>query len=308
MKASAVRYLSALEYEHGYSKHTVRAYEREIAGLLSYMSTTADQKTAPSLDNFTLEKLREYVWEQKQRGKSAASVARTVATLKSFGNWLFVNNKITSNPAKLLKNPKHTTDLPRVLSETQLAEVLDSLKNAAETEGAVAQRDWALFEMMYATGARVAEICELKIASVNHTDCAITVYGKGGKERTVPYGKTAALALNKYLLEGRNELLKNSRKISAAADAVFVGNRGGVLATSQAYKIVSQHLAEYAGGVARGPHSLRHSAATHMLNGGADIRVVQEMLGHVSLHSTQIYTHVAIDKLGQLYRQAHPRA
>ncbi|MFV0435626.1 MAG: tyrosine recombinase [Leucobacter sp.] len=320
LTAAIEAFLTAIRLEYGYSEHTRRAYSRDLADFAEY----AEQADASTLASCDIELMRGWLWERQQRGLSPATLARNVATLKSFGAWLERTRLAQGNPSARLRTPKAPRELPRVLANEQVGKILERAARRAETGDPEPLRDHAVLELLYATGLRVSELCTLSLAGFDRRERTVLLLGKGGKERVVPMGAPAAHALERYLEAGRPRLAARSRSRSgevaegeeeeAAATALrnrdpfFLGNRGGRLGTNAVYRLVARELEQEPGGGPRGPHTLRHTAATHLLNGGADLRVVQEMLGHSSLASTQIYTHVSAERLAESYRQAHPRA
>lgn len=327
-------FLSAVGYEYGYSPRTVQAYRRDLEQFAVFANDendggdpSADGRTGhgsseevlegatrtaqPAFDVELLdvELMRAWLWERQQRGLAASTLARNVATLKSFGRWLEQRRLVPGNPASRLQAPKQSRSLPRVLSEAQIAGILARAEQRALGGDPEALRDRAVLELLYAAALRVSELCGLTLDALDLRERTVRVLGKGGKERVAPFGAPAAQALAGYLASARHALAARADERAAeAAAALFLGNRGQSLSTDAVYRLVSRQLAHEPGSGPRGPHTLRHTAATHLLDGGADLRVVQEMLGHASLGSTQIYTHVSTEKLAQAYRQAHPRA
>lgn len=311
-------FLSAVEYEYGYSAHTLRAYRRDLHSLAEFL----EREGSAAVDDVTtldLEMLRAWLWNRQQGGAAASTLSRNVAALKSFGRWLEHRRTVPGSPASRLRAPKVPNALPRVLSGDQIDRMLDRAAHRAESGDPAHIRDRAVLELLYAAALRVSEVCELPLDGLDLGERSVRVIGKGDKERVVPLGAPAARALADYLerarprLAARAELEADEEAGPAAARresrrALFLGNRGGPLNSSAVYRLVSRELAGEPGSGPRGPHTLRHTAATHLLDGGADLRVVQEMLGHASLGSTQIYTHVSTERLIQAYRQAHPRA
>ena len=321
-------FLRAVEREYGYSEHTVRAYRRDLADFADY----AEGAGARDLASCDLELLRGWLWERQQRGLAPSTLARNVATLKSFGSWIERGGHLPGNPASRLRSPKAPRDLPRVLADEQITRILERAARRAESGDPAQLRDRAVLELLYASALRVSELCGLPLAGLDRRARTVRVLGKGNKERIVPLGGPAARALEEYLATGRPALAARAAEHRgsgsgsgsgadpraatgpAPADspnghrALFLGNRGGALSPGAVYRLVSRELEQEPGGGPRGPHALRHTAATHLLDGGADLRVVQEMLGHSSLASTQVYTHVSTERLAERYRQAHPRA
>lgn len=295
------KFLQTVEHEYGYSEHTLRAYTGDLQAFAGQLKTEAKDDIA----RLTLEDFRDWIWLRQQDGYSARSMARMVATLKSFGRWLEEKEMIPANPAVRLKAPKLQESLPRVLSKKQVTEIFADLEQRSATGDASSIRNLAIFELLYAAGLRVSELCSLKIGSVNLANQTATVVGKGNKERTVPFGKKAGAALADYLSLARPKMLKPQEDKN---DTLFLNTKGAGLSPSSVYRLTAKILGDDFGGGSRGPHVLRHTAATHLLDGGADLRIIQEFLGHSSLESTQIYTHVSTERLAQTYRQAHPRA
>lgn len=271
----------------GRSEATVRGYRSD----LHHMATVI-----PELTEFTLPNLRAWLGQAVQEGRSRATLARRTASVKSFSTWAVKNGLISGDEAARLVSPKVTRNLPRVLGEVQAGEFMNS---AASGSGDEFRRDTAILELLYATGMRVSELCGLDLGDVDYHRRMVRVLGKGDKERMIPFGKAAADALEQWL-GVRTQMAK-------VDDALFVGVRGGRIDARQVRRIVDR-TAQVAGVDHLSPHSLRHTAATHLLDGGADLRQVQEMLGHSSLQTTQIYTHVSSQRLLEAFRQAHPRA
>ncbi len=301
-------FLKTVEFEYGYSPHTVKAYRNDLRALTDFLADedADDEPCGVDVTVIDLELLRAWLWDRQQRGYAAGTIARSVATVKSFGAWLEQRRIVPGSPASRLQSPKQSRTLPRVLSEQQLDRILERAAHRAESGDPAAMRDRAVLELLYATALRVSELCTLPIAGLDLPDRTVRVIGKGNKQRVVPLGGPAARAIGEYLKKARPALLVHAEGDDPGT--VFLGNRGDELTPSAVYRLVSRELEQEPGGGPRGPHTLRHSAATHLLNGGADLRVVQEMLGHASLNSTQIYTHVSTERLAQTYRQAHPRA
>lgn len=295
-------FLEAVALEYGYSDQTIVAYRGDLAEFHEF----AAERKSTGLDDFNIDLMRDWMWARQRRGLARATLARGAATLKSFGTWLERNGLVIANPASRLSAPKPAQRLPRVLSEHQVARVLDRAAQAAAGGEAVPLRDHAIVELLYSSALRVSELCGLPVAGYDRAERTVRVIGKGNKERVVPVGAPAARAIDRYLAEGRPVLAE--RAAPASCDEMFLGSRGAAMNTSVVYKTVSRQLDAKPGSGPRGPHTFRHTAATHMLDGGADLRVVQEMLGHSSLASTQVYTHVSTEKLAQNYRRAHPRA
>ena len=301
-------FLSAVQHEYGYSEHTLRAYRAD----LTRFSAFAEQHGVHSVERIDLELLRAWLWERQQAGLAANTLGRNVAALKSWGTWLESRRLVPGSPAARLRAPKKPQSLPRVLSVEQAERLLASAAEQSESGDPRHIRNHAALELLYASAIRVAELCSLTLTHVDLTERTVRVHGKGNKERVVPLGAPAARALHRYLTDARPRLVESrppTTTVSAtAAQAAFLNDRGGAWGTTSVYRVVARALSAEPGSGPRGPHTLRHTAATHLLDGGADLRVVQEMLGHASLASTQVYTHVSRERLTENYRRAHPRA
>lgn len=300
-------FLETVEYEYGYSTHTLRAYRTDLRRLADF----AEGRHLRDTSDLTLDVLRDWLWERQQAGLSSSTIGRNVATLKSFGGWLEGRRIVPGNPASRLRAPKTTQSLPRVLSDEQMGRILARAQSLAETGGAIEVRNHAILELLYASALRVSELSSLPLRQLDLVERTVRVLGKGGKERLVPFGAPAARALQRYVEQSRPALLALAPAGSSQSHVLvelFLSAHGRPLSTRAVYDLVHRELAQEPGSGPRGPHAFRHTAATHLLDGGADLRVVQEVLGHASLASTQVYTHVSTERLAQSYRQAHPRA
>ena len=301
-----------LRAERSLSPHTVRAYLGDVGSLLEY----AHRAGAQGPGALTAAHLRGWLASQHASGAARTTLARRGAAARTFTAFAHTRGWLATDPGPRLGTLKTHRTLPHVLRQDEMRAVLDTAARRAEAvtpaaaasvkqaaEAAVALRDAAVLELLYATGIRVSELCGLTPDGFDHARRTVRVRGKGDKERTVPVGMPALRALTRWLDLGRPALATK-----ASGSALFLGLRGGQLDPRTARRIVHQRLRE--GGATRetGPHGLRHSAATHLLEGGADLRSVQEILGHSSPATTQIYTHVSIERLKSSYRQAHPRA
>lgn len=289
------RFLRSLTLERGLSENTVRAYRQD----LFKFSTFAEALGITELDAVTIETLRDWLWQRKQEGCTASTLARITATLRSFFRWADETIPEVSDLGSRLRSPKVGRRLPRVLTRDQMNEILSKAQKRADTGDPIEIRDAAILELLYATALRVSELCTLTLADIDQEQRTVRVIGKGNKERVVPYGVPAGRAISRYLAEARPD---------TDAKEFFVSETARPLNTRTVYSLVSKVLEDAPGGGPRGPHTFRHTAATHLLDGGADLRVVQEMLGHANLSSTQVYTHVSADRLAQTYKMAHPRA
>jgi len=288
-----------LEAERGRSAHTVRAYLSDLGSLLAHAVT----ENAVHLADLELGTLRRWLGAQSESGMSRATLARRAATARAFTAWAVREELITADPALRLKAPKREKSLPGVLQQGQVQRLVAEAESAAAEGEPMALRNRAMLELLYATGVRVGELAGLDIDDLDPDRRTLRVLGKGNKERTVPYGLPAALAVDDWLRRGRPALAA-----SESGPALFLGVRGKRVDQRQVRSVVKGLLDGLGDTSATGPHALRHSAATHLLDGGADLRAVQEILGHSSLATTQIYTHVSVDRLRQSYQQAHPRA
>ena len=307
MAAALAAFERHLRAERSLSPHTVRAYLGDVSSLLDHAHRAGVQ--AP--DGLTATHLRGWLARQHASGAARTTLARRGAAARTFTAFAHRRGWLAVDPGLRLGTLRTRRALPRVLRQDEMRAVLDTAAHHAETaaaagtrtQAAVALRDAAVLELFYATGIRVSELCGLIPDSVDHARRTVRVRGKGDKERTVPVGVPALRAVTRWLDQGRPALATKT-----SSPALFLGVRGGRLDPRTARRIVHQRLRE--GGATReaGPHGLRHSAATHLLEGGADLRTVQEILGHASPSTTQIYTHVSIERLKSSYRQAHPRA
>jgi integrase/recombinase XerC len=320
-----------IEAERGLSRHTVRAYLSDVTMLLGHAASAG--ATAPA--ELGIAVLRAWLAEQHGSGQSRATLARRAAAARTFTAFAHARGLMPSDPGPLLGMPKIPRRLPEVLRQDQVAAVLAAAAagppgtssqapgtssqapgtsaqdpgtsaqdpGTSAQDAALALRDTAIVELLYATGIRVSELCGLDLGDLDEGRRTVRVLGKGNRERTVPAGVPAVRAVGAWARSGRPVLVT-----PASGPALFLGARGRRLDPRTARRVVHTCLAAVPGTPDTGPHGLRHAAATHLLEGGADLRSVQEILGHASLTSTQIYTHVSIERLHSAYRQAHPRA
>jgi integrase/recombinase XerC len=300
LREAIALYVRAVELERGASTHTVRAYAGDLETFASYVDSCG-AATDPAL--IDLELLREWVWSQNEAGLASSSLARRTSTVRGFTAWLARTGRAAADPGARLRAPRPDRHLPRVLSRRQVDALLDGLIVRAATHDPHALRDLAIVELLYASALRVSELVGLDLGSVDLDRRVVRVLGKGAKERIVPFGVPAARALREYLELGRPQLV-----VQGSLRALFLGARGARESTRMVYSLVAGMLADLPGAGPSGPHTFRHTAATHLLDGGADLRAVQEILGHASLGTTQIYTHVSAERLASVYRTAHPRA
>jgi integrase/recombinase XerC len=293
----AQRFADNLSAARGYSSNTVKSYLSDVLDLAVYL----DGKGVTTVGEINLEILRDWLWEVSQRNSAKSTLARKSAAIRSFTAWLAAENLVVADPGQRLKSPKADRHLPKVVSKDSLEDVFGHLKTLASTNDPSAVRDLLVFELLYATGARVSELCGLDLVSVDLGRNVLRVVGKGSKERVVPFGLPARDALDKWMD------VRAALNPAPGEQALLLNTRGKRLGVRSVYQLVAGLLVNTSTGVA-GPHTLRHTAATHLLDGGADLRAVQELLGHASLGTTQIYTHVSVDRLRAGYKNAHPRA
>jgi len=291
-------YCAYLESGRGYSAHTVKGYRTDVTELFAYL----EKKGLSTVSELQLEDLRNFLYELTQKDLSKATMARKSASIRSLTAWCFKYGLLETDPGLRLRTPKTGRTLPKVVGQESLEIVFARLDSMATEDNPGALCDRLAVELLYATGARVSELVGLNIADIDYSRNLVRVLGKGGKERMVPFGLPARDALDAWLRSGRSQYAN-----AKSGDALLLTSRGGRVGVRQVYSLVAGLLSETPTGVA-GPHALRHSAATHLLDAGADLRAVQELLGHASLGTTQIYTHVSIERLKEGYKIAHPRA
>jgi integrase/recombinase XerC len=321
-------FLAHLSLERHLSQHTVAAYGRDLAQLAGFLS-----RGHRSLGDADLPLLRRFLAQQATRGYSRASIARRVAAIRTFYRWARARGIVETDPASMLGRPRVSSRLPTVLRPAEAAALLEApsgplaslpepraaaegfpvrgrsgagrsrpSRDAGETEGAVVLRDRAVMELMYGSGLRVAEVCSLTVAGVDLDRQRVLVYGKGAKERDLPLSEFAVDALGDYLRLGRCVLH------DGVSECLFFNRRCKPMTPRDVRAMVERYRDKVLPGRSLSPHTLRHSFATHLLEGGADIRAVQELLGHASLATTQRYTHVSRSRLFEAYRRSHPRA
>jgi integrase/recombinase XerC len=293
-------YVRHLRSRRDVSVHTVRAYRTDLVGLLTHLGRLG----IDDLERVTLPAVRSWLANQQIRGQARSTLQRRAAAVRVFFSWALETGQITTNPAATLRSPKTVRKLPPVLEAADAASMLAAAIAVADQDGGpVARRDVAILELLYATGVRVSELCGLDLDDLDPDRRVVRVLGKGRKERTVPLGAPAVRAVEAWLANGRGALVT-----TASGSAMFVGQRGLRIDPRVVRRVVHHALGTVDGAPDLGPHGLRHAMATHLLEGGADLRSVQEMLGHASLATTQIYTHVSNDRLRSAFEQAHPRA
>jgi integrase/recombinase XerC len=287
-----------LEKVRRLSSATVRAYRNDLHGLVE---VTGDI----DVREVDLEHLREWQWQATRRGDARSTLARRTSAAKAFFRWAHEEGLVAVDPSLRLVAPKRGRSLPHVATADALRGVLERLEAQARDGEPLVLRDHALLELLYGAGIRVSELAGLDVDDVDLDRGTVRVLGKGSKERVVPFGTPATRAIAAYLTRARPVL---AARATASGPALFLGVRGGRVGPRAVYDVVTREVGPALGSSAVGPHTLRHSAATHLLDGGADLRAVQELLGHASLGTTQIYTHVSSERLAAAYKLAHPRA
>lgn len=288
-----------LRAERGRSVHTVRAYVRDVGVFLDEVGAHDEA----GLRSVTLSDLRAHLGVLSRRGAARSTIARTSASLRTFFGWLERSGRLDADPSLRLSAPSRHRTLPPVLAQRSAAALLDVAAVAADDDDPIHRRDRAALELLYGTGIRVGELVGLDVDDVDLGSNVLRVVGKGDKERRVPFGLPARRAVTEWLELGRPRLATPH-----SGPALLLGRRGGRVDQRQVRTVVHELLRHVPDAPDLGPHGLRHSAATHLLEGGADLRMVQELLGHASLATTQLYTHVSVDRLKRSYAQAHPRA
>jgi integrase/recombinase XerC len=293
-------YQRHLRAQRGLSEHTVRAYRADLAGLFDHLGRLRIERLA-EVDRRAL---RSWLAKQQSMGQARATTQRRVAAARVFFAWAQQSGLVTGDPAAGLKSPTVVRSLPPTLGQADAGTMLaEAIAVAEQGGGPLAARDVAMLELLYATGMRVSELCGLDVDDLDAGRSVVRVFGKGRKERTIPVGRPAWRALERWISGSRTELAT-----AESGAALFLGERGRRIDPRVVRRVVHRALRVVDGAPDLGPHGLRHAMATHLLEGGADLRSVQEMLGHASLATTQIYTHVTDDRLRNAFEQAHPRA
>jgi integrase/recombinase XerC len=298
------RYVNYLQYERNASPHTVRNYRSDLLQFRDYL---AEGRATAAVDVRSVDALRIRgflsILFEKQEKKS--SIARKLSAVRAFFKFLRREGVLAENPSTLVSTPKQDKTLPRIMTEEEMNTFLNAVAEATKTGEPVMRRDRALLEMLYASGLRVSELVGLDLRSVNFGDGMVLVRGKGRKERIVPFGSKAKQALEDYL-PVRQGILQEGKK--SGQQALFLNVWGDRLTTRSVDRLVKKYVLQFGPAVKVSPHSLRHAFASHLLTEGADLRAIQEMLGHASLSTTQKYTQVSIKQLIEVYDKTHPKA
>jgi len=280
------------------SDNSIRGYVGDLESFLAHM----EKLNVPEFKDLTIEHIRSWLANLQTTGVARSTLTRRIVSIRAFTNWAATNGWLSSDLGANLAIPKAHRTLPEILNVDEAVQVIKALEvKAGEEVNAINLRDLAMLEVLYASGIRVSELCGLNLGDIDQSRNTLSVIGKGDRQRVAPLGIPAVKALQNYLSNGRGEFLNNK-----SADAVFLGSRGKRIDQRTVREVVYEAMK--AVGATMGPHGLRHSVATHLLEGGADLRTVQEILGHASLATTQIYTHVSPERLQSAYKQAHPRA
>lgn len=297
------QYCEHLLYEKARSPHTVRSYRADLHSLFSL----AEARGLRGPEEVDLDLVRSWLAQGVQQGLSRSTMGRRASSVRSFFAWATSTGRVEASPTQRLQSPKKAQPLPSVLSAGDMAAVLAVLeREAAEAPGDPrVLRLRAVVELLYSTGMRIAELCAMDLGDISEERGTVVVTGKGNKQRTVPLGRAALRSVAAWQAAGRPQWVPSG---GDACRALFLGPRGGRADARQLREDLNRLLARATSHGATGAHLLRHTAATHLVDGGADIRAVQELLGHSSLQTTQVYTHVSVDRLRQTYQQAHPRA
>ena len=300
------KYLEYLRVQRNVSPHTLRNYKSDLRQFYLYLTSAPDGKERPApeigdIDNLTI---REFLGALYEKHNKKSSAARKLATLRSFLKYLAARGVIRTSPARAVASPKQEQRLPDYMTVDAVEELME-MPDINTTAGV---RDRAILELLYGSGVRVSELVDLDLENISMNERLARVFGKGQKERIVPFGQKAAAALEKYLTERPALAVKKKGARQNERNALFLNLlRGGRLTSRSIGNIVDRYVALLAKKLKAHPHTLRHTFATHMLNSGADLRAIQELLGHESLATTQRYTHVSVDQLLRVYQRCHPR-
>jgi len=296
------QFLEHLRYERNVSAHTLRNYQSDLEQFLHFL-TAAEKRKAPEISEIDHLTIREWLATLHTANKSKSSIARKLAALRTFFQFLVREGMLELNPAKLVATPKLEKKLPNHLSIEEAVRFIES----PDPETELGKRDRAMLELMYATGVRVAELTTLNLADVDFRNQLVRVTGKRRKQRIVPFGDPAGAAIRNYLTV-RDQFLLHAPISKRDDAALFLNYQGTRITTRSVGRMVEKYIRICAGMHNISPHALRHSFATHLLDSGADLRDIQELLGHARLSTTQVYTHVSMEKLIEVYDKAHPKA
>ena len=308
------KFMAFLRVEKNASYHTITSYKTDLKQFIVFLNSYFDSEKF-SIVNIDRLAIRLWLGELSEQGLTQNSIARKVATLRSFFKYAFKHGWIQKNPAHLLVIPKKTRALPKTIPAPDLQRMLDSYRNEEDPVGSI--QDSVILELLYTSGIRVSELCGLNIKDIQVTQAWIMVRGKGNKERIVPISSSVNKLLKNFLNQGSHTVnntqstakeVKINPKAGKKESPLFIAPSGQRMYPKQVYRIVNKAIKQYSEVTQKSPHVLRHSFATHMLDNGADIRLIKEFLGHSSLASTQVYTHTSVERLRTIYEQAHPRA
>lgn len=307
MRPLIQRWLEHLDGERALSPHTLRAYEGDLVGFLAFLSEDFLAKDPKTIDPTEVDPLaiRSFLAAQTKRGLSRRSQGRALAAVRGFFRWLAREGIVAANPAQGVRTPKAPKTLPRHLRPGEI----ESLLAAPDVNETFGHRDRAMLELLYATGLRVGELVSLDWSDLDLSARTLRVIGKGNKERMVPFNRAAESALRDWL--ARWEPLADPARLAvdpSEAEPVFLSSKGRRISDRSVRRILDRHVAAASLAAGVHPHTLRHTFATHLLENGADLRAIQELLGHSSLSTTQKYTHIEVDRLLNVYRESHPRA
>jgi integrase/recombinase XerC len=298
------RYINYLRYERNASPHTIRNYQSDLLQFRDYL-TGGNPEAKVDLGTIDALRIRGFLALLYEREKKKTSIARKLAAVRAFYKFLAKEGVITANPAATVSTPKLDKTLPRIMTEEEMNNFLNRVAEAAPKGEPIMRRDRAILELLYASGLRVSELASLDLRSVNYGEGMLLVRGKGRKERIVPFGSKAREALEDYL-PVRERILMEAKK--SGQTALFLNTKGARLTTRSVDRLLKKHMVTFGPNVKVSPHSMRHAFASHLLTEGADLRAIQEMLGHRSLATTQKYTQVSIKQLIEVYDKTHPKA
>ena len=301
MKKLIESFLHYLKFQKNYSPHTVTSYRRDLFAFDDYL-TRGNKSDSPDLASIDHISIRDFLTHLHRNGNGKSSIARKLGAIRSFFKYLYREGEISSNPARLVRTPRLSQKKPRFLSVQEVEEILELPSRKTD----LGIRDRAILELLYGSGTRISELVSMNLSDISLNDRLVKVYGKGKKERLVPFGKKAQQAVQDYLL--RRRALLRHKKTTGETNALFLNFRGSRLSARSIQRNLTQYITRAARLVNVHPHLFRHSFATHLLNNGADLRCIQELLGHENLSTTQQYAHVSVRSLLKIYRSSHPKA